>query len=151
MRRSVLVVSAEPVGAQMAGPAIRAAELARALAAECDVTLSAPAPSTSIDTRVALLEAGMVDVEALVAAAREHDVVVAQELPPTVLRSVARSQTVLVADLYNPIVVEVLEAVADRSPRAAHRTQTALVQRVSQRRVHAIDPSRATPTASVLR
>ena len=82
MRRSVLVVSAEPVGAQMAGPAIRAAELARALAPECDVTLSAPAPSTSIDPRVALLEAGMVEVEALVAAAREHDVVVAQELPP---------------------------------------------------------------------
>jgi len=129
VRRSVLVVSAEPVGAQMAGPAIRAAELARALAPECDVTLSAPAPSTSIDPRVALLEAGMVEVEALVAAAREHDVVVAQELPPTVLRSVARSQTALVADLYNPIVVEVLEAVADRSPRAARRTQAALVQR----------------------
>jgi hypothetical protein len=129
VRRSVLVVSAEPVGAQMAGPAIRAAELARALAAECDVTLSAPAPSTSIDPRVTLLEAGMIDVEALAAAAREHDVVVAQELPPTVLRSVARSQSALVADLYNPIVVEVLEAVADRSARSAHRTQAALVQR----------------------
>jgi hypothetical protein len=129
MRRSVLVVSAEPVGAQMAGPAIRAAELARALAAECDVTLSAPAPSTPIDPRVKLLQAGMADVEALVAAAREHDVVVAQELPPTVLRSVARSPTALVADLYNPIVVEVLEAVADRPPGAARRTQASLVQR----------------------
>jgi len=129
MRRSVLVVSAEPVGAQMAGPAIRAAELARALAAECDVTLSAPAPSKAIDPRVTLLEAGMVDVEALVAAAREHDVVVAQELPPSVLASIAGSGTALVADLYNPIVVEALEAVADRSPRAARRTQAALVQR----------------------
>jgi glycosyltransferase involved in cell wall biosynthesis len=129
MRRSVLVVSAEPVGAWMAGPAIRAAELARALAAECDVTLSAPAPSTSIDPRVRLIEAGMVDVEALVAAAREHDVVVAQELPPSVLGAVAGSSTALVADLYNPIVVEVLEAVADRPPRAARRTQAALVQR----------------------
>jgi glycosyltransferase involved in cell wall biosynthesis len=127
--RTVLVVSAEPVGAQMAGPAIRAAELARALAAECHVTLAAPAPSTAVDPRVRLLEAGMVDVEALVAAAREHDVVVAQELPPSVLGSVAGSPTALVADLYNPIVVEVLEAVAERPPRAARRTQAALVQR----------------------
>ena len=129
MRRSVLVVSAEPVGARMAGPAIRAAELARALADECDVTLSAPAPSTAIDPRVRLLEAGMVDVDALVAAARDHDVVVAQELPPSVLGAVAGSSTALVADLYNPIVVEVLEAVAGRAPRAARRTQAALVQR----------------------
>jgi glycosyltransferase involved in cell wall biosynthesis len=129
VRRSVLVVSAEPVGTRMAGPAIRAAELARALAAECDVTLSAPAPSVPIDPQVRLLEAGMVDVEALVAAAREHDVVVAQELPPSVLGAVAGSPTALVADLYNPIVVEVLEAVADRPPRAARRTHAALVQR----------------------
>ena len=41
----VLVVSAEPVGDRMAGPAIRAYELARALAADAPVTLAAPAPS----------------------------------------------------------------------------------------------------------
>ena len=41
----VLVISAEPVGARMAGPAIRALELARALAESCTVTLAAPAPS----------------------------------------------------------------------------------------------------------
>lgn len=129
MRRSVLVVSAEPVAARMAGPAIRAAELARALAAECDVTLAAPAPSAPPDARVRLIEAGMADVEALVAAAREHDVVVAQELPPSALGRIAGSPTALVVDLYNPIVVEVLEAMAGRSPRAARRTQAALVQR----------------------
>jgi glycosyltransferase involved in cell wall biosynthesis len=131
MRRSVLVVSAEPVGTRMAGPAIRAAELARALAAECDVTLCAPAPSTAPDERVRLLEAGMSDVEALVSAAREHDVVVAQELPPSVLGQVAGTSTALVADLYNPIVVEALEAVADRSPRAARRVQATLVHRTT--------------------
>ena len=43
----VLVVSAEPVGATMAGPAIRSLELARALAQHCDVTLAAPGPATS--------------------------------------------------------------------------------------------------------
>jgi glycosyltransferase involved in cell wall biosynthesis len=127
--RSVLVVSAEPVGARMAGPAIRAAELARALASACDVTLAAPAPSSAFDPRVRLLEAGMADVEALVGAAREHDVVVAQELPPSALARIAGTSTALVVDLYNPIVVEVLEAVAGRPARAARRTQAALVHR----------------------
>jgi glycosyltransferase involved in cell wall biosynthesis len=129
--RSVLVVSAEPVGARMAGPAIRAAELARALASECDVTLAAPAPSETPDARVRLVEAGMADVEALVAAAREHDVVVAQELPLSALGRIAVTPTALVIDLYNPVVVEVLEAVAGRSPRAARRTQAALVHRTA--------------------
>jgi glycosyltransferase involved in cell wall biosynthesis len=129
--RSVLVVSSEPVGARMAGPAIRAAELARALAAQCDVTLAAPAPSEAPGARVRLVEAGMADVEALVAAAREHDVVVAQELPLSALGRIAVTPTALVVDLYNPIVVEVLEAVAGRSPRAARRTQAALVHRTA--------------------
>jgi glycosyltransferase involved in cell wall biosynthesis len=129
--RSVLVVSAEPVGARMAGPAIRAVELARALASACDVTLAAPAPSVAPDPRVRLIEAGMADVEALVAAAREHDVVVAQELPPSALGQIAGTSTALVVDLYNPIVVEVLEAVAGRPARSARRTQAALVHRTA--------------------
>jgi glycosyltransferase involved in cell wall biosynthesis len=127
VRTSVLVVSAEPVGRAMAGPAIRAAELARALATECDVTLAAPAPSTAPGLR--LLEAGMADVEALVRAAREHDVVLAQELPPTALERIAGSPTRLVVDLYNPIVVEVMEAVAHRSRRARRRIRSAIVAR----------------------
>jgi glycosyltransferase involved in cell wall biosynthesis len=127
MRTAVLVVSAEPVGAAMAGPAIRAAELARALAAECDVTLAAPAPSSLPGLR--LLEAGMADVEALVTAARQHDVVVAQELPPTALERIAGGPTRLVFDLYNPIVVEVIEAVAHRSRRAQRRIRSAIAAR----------------------
>jgi glycosyltransferase involved in cell wall biosynthesis len=125
MRPSVLVVSAEPVGPRMAGPAIRASELARALASACDVTLAAPAPSTS---ELPLIEAGMADVEALVSGARAHDVVVAQELPPTVLERIAGGPR-RVIDLYNPIVVEVLEAVAHRSPAARRRIRGTIVQR----------------------
>ena len=60
---SVLVVSPEPVGDRMAGPAIRALELARSLSAACDVTLAAAEPSEASGVR--LLEAGMEDVERL--------------------------------------------------------------------------------------
>ena len=109
----VLFVSAEPVGAAMAGPAIRVVELARALAAHCDVTVAAPAPSDPAAVPGRLLEAGLSDFEALLTAMREHDVLVAQRLPPQLLRYAARLPLRFVADLYNPQMIEVLEAAGD--------------------------------------
>lgn len=120
MSVSVLVLSAESVGARMAGPAIRAAELARALAARHDVTLAAPAPSDP-PAGVRLLEAGFEQLDALASAAREHDIVVAQELPPTLLGRLHRMPVRIALDLYNPVVVEVLEAVAAERLRARRR------------------------------
>jgi len=108
----VLVVSAEPVGERMAGPAIRALELARALSAQCDVTLAAPPPSQA---PLPLLEAGLADFDQLLDAFRSHDVVVAQQLPAQLLRHLRRLPTRYVADLYNPLMIEVLEAL-DGSP-----------------------------------
>jgi hypothetical protein len=125
----VLVCSSEPVAERMAGPAIRAYELARVLARRCEVTLAAPAPCAPADPAVRPLAAGPRDVEALWAAARAHDVVVAQELGPTLLDRLAGSEVRLVADLYNPIVVEVLEAVAERSPASQERIATAVAAR----------------------
>jgi glycosyltransferase involved in cell wall biosynthesis len=129
VRESVLVLSAEPVGERMAGPAIRAAELARALAAEHDVTLAAPAPSRPPSERVRLIEAGFEQLDALIEAAARHAIVVAQELPPTLLGRLARLPTRVVLDLYNPVVVEVLEAVAARPARGQRRIQSLIASR----------------------
>jgi glycosyltransferase involved in cell wall biosynthesis len=116
------VVSAEPVGARMAGPAIRAYELARALGAHADVTLAAPRPSTlPEEAGVRLLEAGLADYGALIGAVREHDVVVAQLLPPRLLGRIWQEPTRLAVDLYNPTVVEAIEAT--RSKPAASRAR----------------------------
>lgn len=109
----VLVVSAEPVGDAMAGPAIRALELARVLAGHCHVTLAAPAPSRLEDSRIELLEASTDHFDRLLAALRAHDVVVAQQLPAQLLRYVQRLPIRYVADLYNPLMIEMLEALAD--------------------------------------
>ena len=128
MRVSVLVLSPEPAGERMAGPAIRATELARALAAEHDVTLAAPAPSRAPE-EVRLLEAGYEQLDVLLTAASRHDVVVAQELPPTLLGRLARAPIRIVLDLYNPVVVEVLEAVAARPARAQRRIQSLIAAR----------------------
>ncbi len=108
MSLSVLVVCAEPIGERMAGPAIRAAELARALEVRHSVTLMAPAFD---------------DLDALIDAAGRHDVLVAQELPPTLTSRLARMPVRVVLDLYNPIVMEVLEAVAGERPRVQRRIQ----------------------------
>jgi glycosyltransferase involved in cell wall biosynthesis len=121
----VLFVSAEPVGPTMAGPPIRVMELARAVAASCEVTVAAPGPSDVGDAPVHLLEAPMSDFDRLLGAVRENDVVVAQRLPPQLLRYVARMRVRFVADLYNPQMIEVLEAVGDSgssSPRTAWRS-----------------------------
>jgi glycosyltransferase involved in cell wall biosynthesis len=109
----VLVVSTEPVGGAMAGPAIRALELARVLAGHCRVTLAAPAPSRLEDPRMELLEASLEDFERLLGALRSHDVVVAQQLPAQLLRFVQRLPIRYVADLYNPLMIEMLEAAAE--------------------------------------
>jgi glycosyltransferase involved in cell wall biosynthesis len=120
----VLVLSSEPVGERMAGPAIRALEVARALGESGHATtLAAPAPSELSDGGVALLEAGFTDFHRLLAAAADHDVLVAQELPAQMLRHVRRLPIRLVADLYNPRPMEVLEAVRDRSRAAQRRAQ----------------------------
>src|SRR6266511_1352355 len=120
----VLVLSSEPVGERMAGPAIRALEIARALGAAGNaVTLAAPAPSTLDADGLSLLEAGFADFDRVLEAAGSHDVLVAQELPAQMLRHVRRLPIRLVADLYNPRPMEVLEAVRDRSPGAQRRAQ----------------------------
>ena len=136
MRARVLVLSSEPVGERMAGPAIRAVELAGALTGEHDVTLAAPAGVGGRTTAlkgepagVHFLNAGFSHYERLVEAAREHDVVVAQELPPTLLGRLADLPARLVLDLYNPIVIEVLEAVAARPERAQRRIQGLIAAR----------------------
>lgn len=122
----VLVVSAEPVGPRMAGPAIRARELARVLAAHHEVTLAAPAPSDPDLPGVAFVAAGFSDYDALHAAVAAADVVVAQQLPARLLTKLGGLRTRLVADLYNPTVFEVLEAGRDKRPAARRRQQRAV-------------------------
>ena len=118
----VLVVCAEPIGPQVAGPAIRALELARVLASAHEVTIAAPAPSETGDPRISLVEAGFADYDELSAAVAASEFVIAQSLPPRLLSKLPSLGTRLIADLYNPTVFEVLEAGRDK-PTAARRRQ----------------------------
>ena len=120
----VLVLSPEPVGVAMAGPAIRAWELARALATRCPVTLAAPGPSELPEPGgPTLLQAGVADFDVLAGEFERHDVVVIQRLPGQLLRAAARSPARLVVDLYNALPIELLEAAAGQPEATARRSQ----------------------------
>ena len=87
--------------------------------------MAAPGPSDAGDAPIRLLEAQLADFDKLLEAVKTHDVVVAQRLPPQLLRYVARLPVRFVADLYNPQMIEVLEAAGDgpsTSPRRAWRS-----------------------------
>ena len=69
----VLFISAEPLGAAMAGPAIRVLELAKAVAGRCEVTVAAPGPERPGRRAArALIEAGLSDFELLLEAVRRR-------------------------------------------------------------------------------
>jgi len=120
----------------MAGPAIRALELARALTARCEVTLAAPG-RTPVDG-LARIDAGLSDYDLLLDAARAHDVVVAQLLPPRLLTRVARSPVRLAIDFYNPTVIEVLEGTRSR-PSASRNRLRATVRAAATAHLAAAD------------
>jgi glycosyltransferase involved in cell wall biosynthesis len=104
----VLLICTDIVGPAMAGPGIRAWELARALSAECPVTLAAPgaAPAPDAAFRVASYELGRPGAltEALAAA----DIVVGQGFVFAEHPEVLASSQPLAIDLYDPQILESL-------------------------------------------
>ena len=109
MSARVLVLSSDRVGEQMAGPAIRAYEIATALSAHHRVTLAAP-PGSGLPagSQLAFAQASPGSAE-FWKLAGEHDVLVAQFLPGSVLAKLIGGPLRLVLDLYDPRALEALE------------------------------------------
>ncbi len=109
MSARVLVLSSDRVGEQMAGPAIRAYEIATALSAHHRVTLAAP-PGSSLPagSQLSFAEASPRSAE-FWRLAGENDALVAQFLPGSVLGKLIGGPLRLVLDLYDPRALEALE------------------------------------------
>lgn len=107
---SVAVVTADVIGPKMAGPAIRASELARVLAADGHLTslISTqrvdPLPGVEFEVRAARSR------HELTAALADSEVVVFQGSLLSDHGWLTRSDKLLVADLYDPIHLEQLQA-----------------------------------------
>jgi glycosyltransferase involved in cell wall biosynthesis len=120
LNRRILVVTADTVGERMAGPAIRAVNLARELARrEFQVTVASPDESQAELDGVTRARLDKHDARNTVALARQHDAVVAQWLPPAAMVALAGSETRVVYDLYDPAPHEVL-ASAHQHQREDH-------------------------------
>lgn len=101
----ILVITLDVVAERMAGPAIRAWELAGQLTAAGRVTLASKFPVGRADPRFAVTSfAG--DRHALTALAREHDVLVVQGYALHDYPALATLGKHLVVDLYDPLVFE---------------------------------------------
>jgi len=115
-RRRVVVVTGEPLKPAMAGPAIRAWEIAKALANEHDVTLATLSPVCQMShPSFRVTSAGPRIVREL---EKWGDVLVFQGLLLEVYPWLKKSRKVIIADVYDPFHLEVLEQAKDDEPRA---------------------------------
>ena len=129
-RQRILVVTGDTLGERMAGPAIRAWEMASALADEHDVVLAAMGACALSSDR---FRAQHVNTEELRELEAWCDVLVFQGYLLNVHPWIASSTKILVADMYDPIHLEVLEQdrarpAADRAASLANAVDTVNVQ-----------------------
>jgi GT2 family glycosyltransferase/glycosyltransferase involved in cell wall biosynthesis len=105
-RRRVAIVTGEPLGSALAGPAIRALEMAKILAVEHEVQL-VTLGSCSLESKG--FEVRSVGRRELRSLADWADVIVFQGILLTMHPWLAETSTILVADIYDPFHLEVLE------------------------------------------
>jgi hypothetical protein len=105
----VLVITGDPIGLKIAGPAIRAWNFAEALSRTCDVTLVSLTGVEPIDAPFALAHVAPGDDRAMAAREREADVIVFQGHALAMFGSLRASTKTMVVDIYDPMHLEQLE------------------------------------------
>jgi glycosyltransferase involved in cell wall biosynthesis len=132
-RQRVLVVTGEPLKAQMAGPAIRAWEIAKALAPEHDVRLVSTAGSSTSHPDFGV---EYVYGQKLIDATAWADVIVFQGFLLEAAPWLKNSSKIVVADIYDPMHLEQLEQARDLGPggreMAVRETTRALNEQIAR-------------------
>ncbi|WP_348786822.1 glycosyltransferase [Leifsonia sp. NPDC080035] len=120
----VLVITGDPVGQQLAGPAIRAWNIAEALSAEHSVTLVSLAGVGDVTAPFDLVHVRPGDDRAMKPLEEWADVIVFQGLAMALFESISSSSKIIVADIYDPMHLEQLEQ-ARQLPEAQWKRQVA--------------------------
>jgi glycosyltransferase involved in cell wall biosynthesis len=110
-RRRVLVASGDVLEPKMAGPAIRAWQIACALNAEHDVELVSTLRCTLTHPDFPVRH---VDGRAFTAAIRDADIVIFQGNLMALYPELRTTDRIVIADIYDPFHLEVLEQTRDR-------------------------------------
>ncbi|MGS0687137.1 glycosyltransferase family 4 protein [Nakamurella sp. GG22] len=109
-RQQILIVTDDTLGERMAGPAIRAWNIAEALAADHDVRLASTRKAEASSPRFAVCDGSG---EMLAGLARGMDVIVLQGFTLRAHPWLAGLGAHLVMDMYDPIHLEILEGAQD--------------------------------------
>jgi glycosyltransferase involved in cell wall biosynthesis len=117
-RRRVLVITGDPIAPAMAGPGIRACELARALSATMDVRVASLASVEPVDFPFDVVSAHRTK---LIPHVHWADVLVVQGFVMALNPWLAKTNKVIVADLYDPMHFEHLEDSRTLDRRTATR------------------------------
>ena len=105
-RPRVVIYTSEVLGAKLAGPAIRALRFAEALSAACEVRLVSELQADLQHDDFEILRAGGDD---LLRQIEWADVLIMQSALLTMLPELKRTDTLVVADLYDPFLLEELQ------------------------------------------
>ncbi|TFB74338.1 glycosyltransferase [Cryobacterium glaciale] len=105
----VLIITGDPIGAKMAGPAIRAWHMAEALSKDNAVTLVTLAGAEPVSAPFEILHVHPGDNRAMRKLETGSDVIVFQGLAMALFESLRKSDKIIVADIYDPMHLEQLE------------------------------------------
>ena len=119
--RKVLVVTGDPIGAKLAGPAIRAWNMAAALSGSNQVTLVSLSAIEPVDAPFRLVRVAPHDDRAFAELERWADVIVFQGHAMAVFDSLRRSEKIIVVDIYDPMHLEQLEQGRELAPEQWQR------------------------------
>ncbi|MBC7763161.1 MAG: glycosyltransferase [Candidatus Saccharibacteria bacterium] len=112
----VLVITGDPIGAKMAGPAIRAWHIAQALSSVATVTLVSLSGHEPVDAPFELRTVRPYDDRAMAKLEKSADVIVFQGDAMDVFDSIRDSTKVIVVDVYDPMHLEQLEQGREQGP-----------------------------------
>ena len=107
--RKVLIITGDPIGAKMAGPAIRAWHMAMALSADHDVILVTLANFEEIEAPFGIRKIRSGDNRSFDPLEQWADVIVFQGHAMAAFDSLQSTQKIVVADVYDPMHLEQLE------------------------------------------
>ncbi len=120
----LLIISHDVVGQRMAGPGIRAWELARVLSLHAEVTLAAPQPIDLVAPGVRTGHFAMGDRASLAEYLRQADVILANGFLLESHPELADVRQPLILDMYDPTLLENIELFRNASlPERQNRTR----------------------------
>ena len=113
-RRRVLVITGDPVGQRMAGPAIRAYNIAKVLSKENEVRLMSTTSAVSLDETFTVGTISAHHPRSVEEHEQWADVIIVQGHALQYFPSLESTQKVLVVDVYDPLHLEQLEQGKDK-------------------------------------